>query len=122
VYAPRPQPVSSPVVVRLIGILDASLVDAFVTLERGLVGRRGAVMLVDVRDLQVIGASDADALARAIAVARAAGRDVRIDARGITWRRALRKTGCAPAPIDAELRSTAARTVILAHSGKRKPT
>src|SRR5581483_151888 len=42
VYAPRPQPVPSPVVVRLIGVLDADLVDAFVALERGLVGRDGA--------------------------------------------------------------------------------
>ena len=119
-YAPRPQPVPSPVVVRLIGVLDADLVDAFVALERGLVGRDGATVLVDVRDLHLLGEAGMGGMARAIASARAAGRDVRLDARGLAWRRALKQNHCVQPPPAPELRSAAARTVILAHSGKHK--
>jgi len=120
VYAPRPQPVPSPVVVRLIGVLDADLVDAFVALERGLVGRDGATVFVESRDLQVLGEADLRALVRAVAAARLAGRDVRLQGRGLTWRRLMREYRCAQPASDAQLRSTAARTVILAHSGKHK--
>ncbi len=119
-YAPRPQPVPSPVVVRLIGILDADLVEAFVAVERGLVGRHGATVLVDVRDLQLLGEAGLRQMVLAIAAARSAGRDVRLDARGLAWRRALKENRCVQPAVDRQLRSAAGRTVILAHSGKHK--
>ncbi len=119
-YAPRPQPVPSPVVVRLIGVLDADLVEAFVALERGLVGRDGATVLVDVRDLQVLGEAGLRQMVLAVAAARGAGRDVRLEVRGLAWRRALKQNRCAQPPVDSQLRSAAGRTVILAHSGKHK--
>jgi anti-anti-sigma regulatory factor len=120
VYAPVPQPQPSPVVLRLIGVLDAELVEAFVALERGLVGRRGATVLVDVRDVQLLGEAEVKGVVGAIKTARAEGRDVRLDGRGLTWRRAVKQQLSAQPLIDAQLRSSAGRTVILAHSGKHK--
>ena len=119
-YAPQPQPIASPVVLRLIGVLDADMVAAFGALERGLPATAGATVLVDVRDLHVLGESDMTDLARAIAAARAAGRDVRLDARSLHWKRAAKQIISKQPAVSAQLRSEARRTVILAHSAKRK--
>ncbi|MEA2690562.1 MAG: hypothetical protein QOD51_3169 [Candidatus Eremiobacteraeota bacterium] len=119
-YAPKPQPIPSPVVLRLIGVLDADLIAAFGTLERGLPAAARATVLVDVRDLQVLGESDMTGLARAVAAARAEGRDVRLDARSLHWKRAAKQNISRQPAVNAELRSSARRTVILAHSFKRK--
>jgi hypothetical protein len=120
VYAAQQQPISGPVVFRLIGILDADLIAAFGALESGLVGCRGATVVVDVRHLDVLGETDMNALADVVAAARRAGRDVRLDARTLPWRRVAKKGLRAQPPVDAELRSGARRTVILAHSARRK--
>ncbi len=119
-YAPQTQAIPAPVVLRLIGVLDADLVAAFGALERGLVGIDGGPVLVDVRDLDVIGESAVDALARAVAAARAEGRDVRLDARSLPWKRAARKNLSEQPGVDAQLRSATRRTVILAHSARRR--
>lgn len=119
-YAPQPHAISSPVVLRLIGVLDADLVAAFGTLERGLAGAAGATVVVDVSDLDVIGEAEMDDLARCVAAARAEGRDVRLDARGLSWKRAAKQNISKQPPVNAQLRSAARRTVILAHSVKRK--
>jgi anti-anti-sigma regulatory factor len=104
----------------LIGILDTDLVKAFVALERGLVSPPGATVLVDVRDLQPLGENDMQALVAAIRTAREGGRDVRLDARSLPWRRLL-KTGLkAQPPVDQATRQAVRRTIILAHSAKRK--
>ncbi len=116
-YAPQLRAIPSPVVLRLIGVLDADLVAAFGTLERGLAG---ATVVVDVSDLDVIGQAEMDDLARCVAAARAEGRDVRLDARGLSWKRAAKKNISKQPPVNAQLRSAARRTVILAHSVKRK--
>jgi anti-anti-sigma regulatory factor len=107
-------------VLRLIGVLDADLVAAFGALERGLPGARNATVLVDVRDVDVLGESEMDALASAIGAARREGRDVRLEARSLHWRRAAKKHLSAQPPIDAQLRSAVRRTVILAHSHNTK--
>jgi len=120
VYAPLPQPVSAPVVVRLIGVLDADLVAAFGALERGLAGARNAAVIVDVRDVDVLGETEMDALATTIGAARREGRDVRLEARSLHWRRAAKKHLSAQPPVGAELRSAVRRTVILAHSHNAK--
>lgn len=120
VYAIQPQPSSTPVAVRLIGVLDPDLIAAFGALERGLVGAAGATVLVDVRDLDVLGESDMNDLALVVASARAEGRDVRLDARSLHWRRAAKKNISKQPVVDSQLRSTVRRTVILAHSAKRK--
>jgi ABC-type transporter Mla MlaB component len=105
---------------RLIGILDTDLVAAFTVLERGLAAARGAAVLVDVRGLQIIGDAGIEALAAAIVCARAQGRDVRLDARNFPWRRAVKAHLAGQPPVDPELRSAVRRTVILAHSGRRR--
>jgi anti-anti-sigma regulatory factor len=120
VYAPQPEALASPVVFRLIGVLDADLIAAFGALERGLPGAAGATVLVDVRDLHVLGETEMTELARAIAAARAEGRDVRLDARNLHWKRAAKQNISKQPAVDAQLRSEARRTVILAHSAKRK--
>jgi anti-anti-sigma regulatory factor len=120
VYAPRPQPVPAPLSVRLIGVLDPDLVAAFAALERGLAAARGATVVVDVRDVQVFGEAEMDALASAVATARREGRDVRLDARSLHWRRAAKKNISTQPPVDAQLRSGVRRTVILAHSALHK--
>jgi anti-anti-sigma regulatory factor len=121
VYAPRPQPVSAPVVMRLIGVLDADLIATFRTLERGL-GGDGGTVLVDVRDLSLVGEDEMTALAGAVANARSEGRDVRLDARSLHWKRAAKKNISKQPVVDAKLRADVRRTVILAHSARRKRT
>ena len=119
-YAPQPLPVSAPLVVRLIGVLDGDMIAAFSALERGLVGARGAMMVVDVRDVEVLGETDLNGLVDAIAGARREGRDVRLDAHGLHWRRAAKKKLSAQPAVPASIASAARRTVILAHSPKRR--
>jgi anti-anti-sigma regulatory factor len=116
VYAPLAHPVPAPLVVRLIGVLDAELVAAFGALERGLAGARDATVVVDVQDVDVLGETDLEALVCAIGAARREGRDVRLEARSLHWRRAAKKHLCGQPPVDAQLRSAVRRTVILAHS------
>ena len=119
-YAPQTQPVPGPVVMRLIGVLDADLVAAFSALERGLAGGNGGTVLVDVRDLHVAGEGEMHALAKAVAAARCQGRDVRLDARGLHWKRTAKKNLSTQPPVDAQLRSGVRRTVIVAHSPRKK--
>ena len=119
-YAPQPQPIASPVVFRLIGVLDADLIAAFGALERGLAAAAGATVLVDVRDVHVLGESEMADLARTVAAARAEGRDVRLDARSLHWKRTTKQNISKQPAVSAQLRSAARRTVILAHSAKRK--
>ncbi len=119
-YAPQAQPVPAPVAIRLIGMLDSDLVEAFAVLERGLVAFEGATVIVDVRDVQVLGETEMHALAGAVRRARAEGRDVRLDARSLPWRRVSKKEFSAVPPVDAALRSGVRRTVILAHSYMRR--
>jgi len=120
VYAPQPLPVSAPLVLRLIGVLDADMIAAFSALERGLVGARGATVMVDVRDVEVLGEHDLTGLVDAIAAARRDGRDVRLAARGLHWRRLAKKKLAAQPAITADLAAAARRTVILAHSAKKR--
>jgi len=103
---------------RLIGLLDADLLAAFATLERGLVGGAGATILVDVRDLQTLGNEEMTALLEAIRSARAQGRDVRLDARSLPWRNLMKKNLGMQPSVTPELRSDIRRTVIIAHSGR----
>lgn len=119
-YAPQVRPIPAPVSLRLIGVLDADLVEAFGVLERRLVGLDGSTVLVDVRDLQVVGESEMRALARVIGTAREAGRDVRLDARSLHWKRIAKENLSAHPAVDAQLRSGVRRTVILAHSVRRR--
>ena len=119
-YAPQAQPVPAPVVMRLIGVLDADLVAAFSALERGLAGLDGGTVVVDVHDLQILGDGEMHALAKAVAAARFQGRDVRLDARGLHWKRTAKKNLSTQPPVDAQLRSGARRTVIVAHSPRKK--
>ena len=120
-YAPQSPPlplsVAAPVVVRLIGVLDAELIAAFGTLERGFAG---ATVLVDVRSVHLLGESEMDALGGAVAAARREGRDVRLDARSLPWKRIVKKTISAQPAVDTQLRSSIRRTAILAHSARYK--
>jgi hypothetical protein len=84
-----------------------------------LVGIGGAAVIVDVRDLQVLGEHGMTLLAGAVRDARARGRDVRLDAHGLAWRRIAKKMISGQPAIDAELRAAVRRTVIIAHSVKR---
>ena len=119
-YAPQPEPVPAPVVVRLIGVLDADLVAAFAALESSY-ARAGATVLVDVRDADVLREAEMDELAGAVGAARRQGRDVRLDARSVHWRRAAKKNISGQPAVDAKLRSAARRMVIVAHShGNRR--
>lgn len=119
-YAPQIQPVPASVSLRLIGILDTDLVKAFVALERGLVAAPGATVLVDVRDLQPLGETDMQALVAAIRTAREGGRDVRLDARSLPWKRMVKASLKAQPAVDQAMRQAVRRTIILAHSAKRK--
>jgi hypothetical protein len=101
----------------LIGVLDAELIAAFGTLERGFAG---ATVLVDVRSLQLLGESEMDALGALVADARRDGRDVRLDARSLPWKRVVKKTISAQPTVDPQLRSSIRRTAILAHSARHK--
>jgi hypothetical protein len=117
VYAPQTLAGPAPVALRLIGLLDASLLDAFVLSERGFAAEGGTV-LVDVRDLQVKGDEEMSRLVELVRSARAQGRDVRLDARSLPWRNLLKKNLSMQPAITAEVRSDVRRTVIIAHSGK----
>jgi hypothetical protein len=112
-------PVAAPVSLRLIGMLDGELVAAFEALERGLEDLDGSTVIVDVRDLELAGERAMVQLTAAIAEARRRGRDVRLDARGLTWRRIAKKHLSTQPPVDAKLRSGTRRTVIMAHSERR---
>jgi anti-anti-sigma regulatory factor len=117
VYAPQVQPALAPVSLRLIGVLDAELVVSFAAAVREF---PGATVLVDVRDVGPLGESEMRALTAAVAAARAAGCDVRLDARSLPWRRAVKRELAAQPAIEPALHEGVKRTVILAHSGKRK--
>lgn len=118
-YAPALDPVPAPVVLRLIGVLDAALIASFGALVAE-VGTPGRPVIVDVRDLTLVGEKDVTGLGRAIAAARVEGRDVRLDAPTLAWRRAMRTLLAAQPPIEEAQRSAVRRTVILAHTTKRK--
>ena len=119
-YAPRTQPVSAPVALRLIGVLDADLVTAFTALVRGMVGFEHATVIVDVRDLELFGETDLAAFVAAVRKARCDGRDLRLDTRSLPWRRIAKQELPAMPPVDAEMSSEVRRTVILAHSARRR--
>jgi hypothetical protein len=70
--------------------------------------------------VRVFGEAEMEALARAVATARREGRDVRLDARSLHWRRAAKKNVSGQPPVDPQLRSEVRRTVILAHSAQYK--
>jgi anti-anti-sigma regulatory factor len=120
VYATQTLVAPAPVALRLIGILDAELVASFDVLQRGLAGLDGRTLLVDVRDVQVLGDEEVSRLVEVIRSARAQGRDVRLDARSLPWRTLMKKNLSTQPPISAEIRSDVRRTVIVAHSGKHK--
>ncbi|HEX3467772.1 MAG TPA: hypothetical protein VHT05_06835 [Candidatus Elarobacter sp.] len=94
------------------------MVTAFGELERRL--PNGGTVLVDVRDLQLLGEAEMDGLVRSIVQARTEGRDVRLDARNLQWKRVVKKNLSRQPSVDTKLRSSARRTVILAHSPLRK--
>ncbi len=119
-YATQTLAVPAPIAVRLIGILDAELIASFDVHQRTLAGLEGHTLLVDVRDVQVIGDDDVSRLVEMIRSARAQGRDVRLDARSLPWRTQVKKNLSTQPPISAEFRSDVRRTVIIAHSGKHK--
>ncbi|HYZ16550.1 MAG TPA: hypothetical protein VE591_09125 [Candidatus Acidoferrum sp.] len=119
-YAPQYEPVQPPITLRLIGVLDGDLIDAFKNVERGLVAAKNATVIVDVRDLAMLGDRDVVRLTGAIAQARLEGRDVRLDPRTLAWRRVVKRDlGTQPA-VDPGVRGAVRRTVIIAHSGKQK--
>ena len=116
-YAPRPLPVPAPVSLRLIGVLDADLIASFEALGEELAQPTGGTVLVDVRDLHVGGEAEMLGLIDTIRRARAGGRDLRLDAKSLPWRRLLKAELSAQPPVDPVLRAAVRRTVILAHSG-----
>ncbi|MDP9104481.1 MAG: hypothetical protein M3N49_00985 [Candidatus Eremiobacteraeota bacterium] len=119
-YAPRSQPVPASVALRLIGVLDTDLVAAFTTLVRGMVGFENATVVVDVRDLELFGEADLAAFVAAVRRARTEGRDVRIDAHGLAWRRIAKHELPTMPTVDVRHRSDIRRTVILAHSPRKR--
>jgi anti-anti-sigma regulatory factor len=120
VYAPQLVSAPAAIAVRLIGDLDADLVDAFVAIERGLARPQETTLIVDVRDLCVIGARAIAALVAAIVGARAAGRDVRLDGRSGPWKRALSRQLAEQPPVEPTLMQTVRRTVVVAHTTRRR--
>lgn len=119
-YAPRSQPIPAVVALRLIGVLDGDLVTAFSALVRGMVGFENATVIVDVRDLELFGETDLAAFAAAVRRVRADGRDVRLDARSLAWRRIAKRDLPGVPAVDANLSSDVRRTVILAHSARKR--
>ncbi len=119
-YAPRTQPVPAPVALRLIGVLDADLVTAFTALVRGMVALEHATVIVDVRDLELFGETDLAAFIASVRKARCEGRDVRLDTRSLAWRRIAKQELPAMPAVDSELGSGVRRTVILAHSVRKR--
>lgn len=118
-YAPQVAAFPAPVSLRLIGVLDGELLEAFRAIESRLVGIGGAAVIVDVRDLEVLGEHGMTLVASAIREARSRGRDVRLDAHGLVWRRIAKKNISGQPAVDAELRSAVRRTVIIARSPQR---
>jgi anti-anti-sigma regulatory factor len=105
---------------RLIGVLDADLVTAFTALVRGMVGFEHATVIVDVRDLELFGETDLAAFITAVRRARCEGRDIRLEARSLPWRRIVKQDLPAMPAVDAETGSAVRRTVILAHSARKR--
>jgi anti-anti-sigma regulatory factor len=120
VYAPRTQPVPARVALRLIGVLDADLVTAFTALVRGMVGFENATVIVDVRDLELFGETDLAAFVAEVRRIRCDGRDVRLDARSLQWRRIAKVELPGMPAADAGLPCDIRRTVILAHSVRKR--
>jgi hypothetical protein len=105
------------VTLRLIGVLDADLIASFEALGGELAQPAGGTVVVDVRDLHVGGEPEMLGIIDTIRRARAGGRDLRLDAKSLPWRR-LQKTELSTQPlVDQVLRGAVRRTVILAHSG-----
>jgi anti-anti-sigma regulatory factor len=121
VYAPRTQPFPVTVALRLIGVLDTDLVTAFTALVRGMVGFDNATVIVDVRDLELFGEADLAAFVAAVRRARCEGRDVRLDTRSLVWRRIVKNELAGMPAVEADLGSDVRRTVILAHSIRKRP-
>ena len=121
-YAPRTQPVPARVALRLIGVLDADLVTAFTALVRGMVGFENATVIVDVRDLELFGETDLAAFVAAVRRVRCDGRDVRLDARSLPWRRIAKVELPNMPAADAGPACDIRRTVILAHSARKRRT
>ncbi|MDQ6942932.1 MAG: hypothetical protein M3169_10540 [Candidatus Eremiobacteraeota bacterium] len=119
-YAARTQPVPASVALRLIGVLDTDLVMAFTALVRGMVGFENATVIVDVRDLELFGEADLAAFLAAVRRARCEGRDVRLDTRSLAWRRIAKSELPGVPAVDGELGSDVRRTVILAHSVRKR--
>ena len=119
-YAPRIQTVPACVALRLIGVLDADLVTAFSALVRGMVGFENATVIVDLRDLELFSEADLAAFVAAVRRARGEGRDVRLDARGLAWRRIVKHELPSMPAVDVEQCSDIRRTVILAHSVRKR--
>jgi anti-anti-sigma regulatory factor len=120
VYAPRAQAVPVPVALRVIGVLDSDLVTAFTALVRGMVGFEHATVIVDLRDLELFGETDLAAFVAAVRRARCEGRDVRLDTRSLAWRRIAKAELPGMPAVDTEARSDIRRTVILAHSARKR--
>lgn len=119
-YAAHHQPTPAVIVLRLIGLLDADLVTAFTAMVRGMVGFANATIVLDVRDLELFGESDLAAFVAAVRRVRHEGRDVRLHARTLPWRRiATTELPNVPA-VDERLPSDIRRTVILAHSARKR--
>jgi hypothetical protein len=107
--------VGTPIAVRLIGVLDRTLIEAFSESCAGLmvVGRR--TLIVSIRD--VLAMRD-DSLRRFIATLdayRVAGHDVRVDGNA-TWTKLFREASTSfPGPAGGDDRATR-RQIIIAHS------
>ncbi|HYW55260.1 MAG TPA: hypothetical protein VE826_14905 [Dongiaceae bacterium] len=101
-------------------MLDADLVTAFTALVRGMVGFENATVIVDVRDLELYGEADLAAFVAAVRRARCEGRDVRLDTRSLAWRRIVKSELPAMPAVETESGSDIRRTVILAHSVRKR--
>ncbi len=101
-------------------MLDADFVTAFTALVRGMVGFENATVIVDVRDLELIGEADLAVFVDAVRRARGEGRDVRIDARSLAWRRIAKHELPSMPAVDAGLHADIRRTLILAHSARKR--
>ena len=119
-YAPCSQPIPAVVALRLIGVLDGDLVTAFSALVRGMVGFENATVLVDLRDLELFGETDLAAFVTAVRRARADGRDLRLDTQNLVWRRIAKHELAGVPTVDAGSSSDIRRTVILAHSARKR--
>jgi hypothetical protein len=105
---------------RLIGVLDTELVTAFTALVRGMVGFERATVIVDVRDLELFGETHLAGFVAAVRKLRCDGRDVRLDARGLPWRRIAKQELPAMPAVGTDMSSEVRRTVILAHSARKR--